>query len=266
MASGLCKQRFLPDCAHVPEIKVVLPKYLQIAADIRDQVLRGDLPPGAEVRSERQLAEDWNVARPTASRALETLRREGLLESRQGSGTYVRDVRTHRRAAHRYHRYRSQGAQYAPGESMELLGTGIVDAPEHVAEALQLTTPARVMTRRRLISRDDTGPAEISTSWWPATLAEHAPRLLEPVSLGGIGSVRYVESVTGRTASYARDRVGARLAKAEEAQLLRLGSAPVAVLAYHHTVYDSSDQILEFAESVYPPDVWSVEQEYPIEA
>ncbi|OJF10837.1 GntR family transcriptional regulator [Couchioplanes caeruleus] len=250
----------------MPEIKVVLPKYLQIAGHIRDQILRGDLQPGDEVDSERKIAEVWKVARPTATRALDTLRREGLIESQQGSGTRVRDVRTHRRASHRYHRYLAQGAQYAQDESMELLGVGIVDAPGHVAEALNLARPARVMTRHRLISREGVGPVEISTSWWPASLAEHAPRLLEPASLGGIGSVRYVESATGRKASYARDQVSARLATTQEAELLQLSDAPAAVLAYRHTVYDSADQILEFAEAVYPPGVWSLEQEYPIEA
>lgn len=250
----------------MPEIKSVLPKYLQIAAHIRDQILRGDLAPDDEIDSERKIAADWNVARPTATRALETLRREGLVESRQGSGTRVRDVHAHRRASHRYHRYRARGAQYAPGESMELLATGIVDAPDHVADALHLEVPTRAMTRRRLISREESGPAEISTSWWPPALADQAPRLLEPVSLGGIGSVRYVESVTGRVASYAQDQVAARLATAEEAELLALDGLPAAVLAYRHTVYDSNDQVLEFAESVYPPDVWSIEQEYPIEA
>ena len=250
----------------MPEIKVVLPKYLQIAAHIREQVLRGDLAPGAEVPSERQIAEAWKVARPTATRALETLRREGLLEARQGSGTYVRDVRVHRTAALRYHRYRDRGAQYGPGESVEILGADIVDAPDHVADALQLGRTESAMRRRRLISREDTGPAEISTSWWPASLADRAPRLLEVVSLGGIGSVRYVESVTGRTASYARDQVAARLASDEEARLLKLTDTPSAVLAYRHTVYDSTDQPLEFAEAVYPPGMWSIEQQYPIEA
>ncbi|MEV8508102.1 GntR family transcriptional regulator [Actinoplanes sp. NPDC051475] len=249
----------------MPEIKVALPKYLQIAGHIRDQILRGDLQPGDEVDSERKIAESWKVARPTATRALETLRREGLLESQQGSGTRVRDVRAHRRASHRYHRYRAQGAQYAPDESMEILGVGIVDAPDHVAEALSLARPAQAMSRRRLISREGTGPVEIATSWWPVALSEQAPRLLDPTSLGGIGSVRYVESTTGRTASYARDRVSARLATSQEAELLHLEAVPAAVLAYRHTVYDSADQILEYAESIYPPDVWSIEQEYPIE-
>ena len=266
VASGLYRRvSRLTDCvAAVPEIKVVLPKYLQIAGHVREQIVRGDLAPGAEVPSERQLAETWKVARPTATRALETLRREGLLESRQGAGTFVRDLRANRRATHRYHRYRDQGAQYGPGETMRILAAEIVPAPTHVAGALQMAGSEQAMRRSRLISRSDSGPSEIATSWWPASLAEQAPKLLEPVSLGGIGSVRYVESVTGRTASYARDQVAARLATDDEAVTLELTANPSAVLVYQHTVYDSSDTPLEFAESIYPPDTWSVEQEYSI--
>ena len=74
----------------MPEIQKVLPKYLQIASHIRDQIVRGDLRPGDEVPSERELAAAWTVARPTAAKALESLRVQGFVESRQGSGTYVR--------------------------------------------------------------------------------------------------------------------------------------------------------------------------------
>jgi len=74
----------------MPELQRALPKYLQIANYIRDQILRGDLRPGDEVPSERQIAADWDVARPTAARSLEALRQQGFVESRQGAGTFVR--------------------------------------------------------------------------------------------------------------------------------------------------------------------------------
>ena len=92
------------EAAAVPEIQQVLPKYLQIAGHIRDQIVRGDLLPGAEVPSERELAASWRVARPTAARALETLRVQGLVSSVQGSGTYVRDPSAAPRARERYER------------------------------------------------------------------------------------------------------------------------------------------------------------------
>jgi GntR family transcriptional regulator len=241
-----------------------LPKYLQIANHIREQILRGDLPPGHEVSSERQLADEWKVARPTATKALQVLRQQGLVETRLGTGTFVRDVQVHRQASYRYHRYRERGAQYADDESVEIVDTGVIDAPDYVAEALRLDAPAQAMMRRRVISREGYGPIEIATSWWPAHLASTAPRLLARESLGGIGSVRYVEAVTGRHASYARDRASARLASAHEARDLAL-DLPVAVLVNRHTVFDDADEPLEFAEAIYPPDKWTVGQEYPIE-
>jgi DNA-binding GntR family transcriptional regulator len=200
----------------MPQIREAPAKYLQIASFLRDQIIRGDLPPGAEVPSERQIADEWKVSRPTATRALQVLRYQGLVESRQGAGTYVRDVQMHRRAVQRYHRYRERGAQYAPDESLEITAAEITSAPDYVA-------------------------------------------------LGGIGSVRYVESVTGRQAAYARDQVSARLASAEELRDLDL-TGPAAVLIIRHVVYDTEDVPLEYAEAVYPPGQWTAEQEYTIES
>lgn len=248
----------------MPEIRTVLPKYLQIANDVRERILRGDLVPDMAL-SERQMAAEWGVARPTVTKALEVLRREGLLEARQGAGTFVRDVRTHRRAAHRYHRYRQQGAQYGADESMSILRAELVPIPEQVAAAFGLDLTENAIVRQRLVTRESVGPVEISTSWWPAAYAEQAPRLLDRASLGGIGSVRYLEAVSGRAASYARDQVAARLASEEERALLQLAGEVSAVLTYRHTVFDASDRPMEFAEAVYLPDVWTFEQEYPIE-
>ena len=250
----------------MPEIEVAAPKFLQIAQHLREQIVRGDLAPGAEVPSERALASAWGVSRPTATRALEALRQEGLVTSVVGAGTFVREVAAYRRALHRYHRFRERGAQYGPGESVEIVAAELCPAPDFVAEALRISTGDEVITRRRVISSEREGPVEIATSWWPAALAEIAPRLLIAETLGGIGSVRYVESVTGRHALYARDRVAARLATPQEATDLRLRTGAEAVLVYRHTVFDTAEDPLEFAEAVYPSGSWSLEQEYPIEA
>jgi len=249
----------------VPEIEVSAPKYLQIAQHLREQIIRGDLAPGAEVPSERQLASDWGVSRPTATRALEALRQEGMVRSVVGAGTFVQDVNAYRRALHRYHRFRERGAQYGPGESVDIVAAELAPAPDYVADALRVPTGAPAMFRQRVISSDREGPVEIATSWWPASMARVAPKLLVRETLGGIGSVRYVESVTGRSAIYARDRIAARLATRGESTWLGLGKGAQAVLVYRHTVFDSADDPLEFAEAIYPAGSWSLEQEYPIE-
>src|SRR4249919_3916115 len=54
-----------------PAASQPIPKFLQIVGDLRQAILSGELPPGAEVPSERQIAARWRVARPTAARALQ---------------------------------------------------------------------------------------------------------------------------------------------------------------------------------------------------
>lgn len=246
----------------MPEILKVLPKYLQIASHIRDQIVRGDLRPGDEVPSERELAAAWTVARPTAAKALESLRVQGLVESRQGSGTYVRARDAVPRARERYERARDLGTMYGATESVEFVATEIISGPGHVTEALQLVDGADVIRRTRLLRGDGGRPIELSTSWFPAILAEKAPRLLDPERLYG-GTGKYIAKMTGRESEYARDQVAARMATAEERQLLDLVE-PAAVLVYRLTAYDPADEPIQFDDATYPPDRWAFRQEYPL--
>jgi DNA-binding GntR family transcriptional regulator len=248
----------------VPELEQVLPKYRQIAHYYRDQILRGDLRPGDEVPSERAIATSFSVARPTATKALEILRREGLVRSVQGAGTYVADPKINRRARDRYQRSREQGRIYPPDEYAVIVSADIVpSAPEHVCAALGLTAGSAAIRRHR-ITHDTDGPRELSTSWFPGDLASVAQRLLVPERIVE-GTLSYVESVTGRTGAYARDRATARFATVGEAGELALASgAQTPVLSIEHTVLDQSDQPIEFAEAIYPPGRWTYEQHYDL--
>lgn len=58
-----------------------------------DGIVRGDLAPGAELPSERRLAEELGVSRPTVREALQRLAHAGLIDVRQGGATTVRDYR-----------------------------------------------------------------------------------------------------------------------------------------------------------------------------
>jgi GntR family hexuronate regulon transcriptional repressor len=64
--------------------------YQQVAATIERAIAQGQYQPGQRLASERDLAEDMGVSRPTVRRAVIALEMRGLLESRQGSGIYVR--------------------------------------------------------------------------------------------------------------------------------------------------------------------------------
>ncbi|MFC8962832.1 GntR family transcriptional regulator [Streptomyces sp. NPDC057094] len=245
----------------MPQIEETQPKYLQIAHHIRDQILRGDLRPGDEVPSERQLAADWGVSRPTAARSLEALSHQGLVEKRQGSGTYVRGLAVNRRARELYGRAKQTGKIYTPGEYAVITSAGWLEAPDYVAEALSLAPGSQAVHRRR-VTKNESGPITISTSWFGADVGDRAPKLCDPDRIQE-GTLMYVESVTGRQGSYAEDRMCARLATEDEAADLELEPG-AAVLIVHHVVYDMQDRPLEFAEATYPPGRWAFEQGYPI--
>jgi len=66
--------------------------YQQVAATIEREIADGRYQPGQRLASERDLAEQFGVSRPTLRRAVIALEMRGLLESRQGSGVYVRKV------------------------------------------------------------------------------------------------------------------------------------------------------------------------------
>jgi DNA-binding transcriptional regulator YhcF (GntR family) len=77
-----------------PQLQPSIPKYLQIADYFRDQIENGALPPGAEIDSERVIAETFGVSRPTATRAIAELRQWNLVASQAGLGTFVRETST----------------------------------------------------------------------------------------------------------------------------------------------------------------------------
>lgn len=66
-----------------------VPLYLQIRDDIVDQIRKSELPPGTRLPSEPEMTRAYGVGRPTVRQAIDALRREGLVATVRGSGTFV---------------------------------------------------------------------------------------------------------------------------------------------------------------------------------
>jgi GntR family transcriptional regulator/MocR family aminotransferase len=67
----------------------VRPLYQQVAEQVRQAILAGDLAGGTPLPSSRALAADLAVSRVTAIQAYDVLIAEGLVETRRGAGTRV---------------------------------------------------------------------------------------------------------------------------------------------------------------------------------
>ena len=82
--------------AATPEFKV---EKIAVAGSLTDRVCRAltqlirgkELPPGTRLPSEATMAERFGVSRTVIREAVSRLKSEGLVESRQGSGVFVRE-------------------------------------------------------------------------------------------------------------------------------------------------------------------------------
>lgn len=69
------------------------PMYRLIADTLRERVHKGELNPGDALPTESALQEEFAVSRVTVRQALKQLTRESIIESIQGSGSYVKEER-----------------------------------------------------------------------------------------------------------------------------------------------------------------------------
>jgi GntR family transcriptional regulator len=67
------------------------PIYAQLDRAIRTAIATGELPEGAQLPTVRQLAVDLAINANTVARVYAQLERDGMLETRRGVGTFVRE-------------------------------------------------------------------------------------------------------------------------------------------------------------------------------
>ncbi len=65
--------------------------YFDLSRTLRDRIESGEWPKGSQLPPERELAQEYVVARNTVRRALHDLVADGLLTRHVGRGTFVRD-------------------------------------------------------------------------------------------------------------------------------------------------------------------------------
>lgn len=64
-------------------------KYRQISSELRARIEKGEFPVGSQLPAKRELMDAYGAADATVSAALRELRQLGMIESRQGAGSFV---------------------------------------------------------------------------------------------------------------------------------------------------------------------------------
>lgn len=141
------------------------PAYVQIAVELRRRIERGDYPVGAPLPSQRTLSEEFGVTVMTLRHALEQLKREGLLVTRRGMGTYVAPVRFEYSVGPLRSFTREMAAQGRTVRT-EVLGFEHVAADAGLAASLELPEGEAVVVVDRL-RRIDGEPSVLQQSAVP---------------------------------------------------------------------------------------------------
>lgn len=232
-----------------PEIDRPLPPYLQVVNHLRDRIVTGQLAEGAAVLSERQLAEEWGISRATATKVLGVLRAEGLVTSRQGTGTVVTArAGLHHSAADRARTMQTTGRIYPPGQYAKILSAGLAPAHERAAEALGIE-PGQEAIRRQRVTCNEDGPVSASASWFSAELAETVPQLLVAERIPG-GTPQAIEDATGWAWTHTEEVIHSRIATDEDAELLGITTRPAALLVGYNRLVDAEGRVVEYGEYI----------------
>jgi GntR family transcriptional regulator len=213
-------------------------RYLSIAANLRERIASGEFPAGQLLPSESDLGASYAVSRVTVRKALDALRDEALIDSRQGFGWFVA-ADPLRQTLGRLGTLEAQLAAGGVTPERKILEFGFVAASKRVAEVLGVQTVLRVSR----VNLADGAPFARVTVWVPEDLAgELSRKAVErssfyenlPIVVGG-----------------ATQTIGAAAAEANDAELLGI---PVGspVLRCERVTHSVDGRAVLLSEFVFP--------------
>ena len=225
------------------------PRYGQLARHITTAIREGQIGVGHQLPPERDLADLSHVSRVTVRKAIGQLVRDGLVEQRQGAGSFVREAIHEKRLEH------GLSSLTSFTEYMELRGftstsvlldRGVYAPRPDEMVALGLAPEDRLSRIKRLRSADGS-PLAIETSCLPIDVLPDptvvTTSLYAVLRASEIAPVRAIQ------------RIRATNLVAEEAQLLQVPEG-AAMLLIERTAYLSSGRPIEFTRGIYRSDIY----------
>ncbi|MEV6240380.1 GntR family transcriptional regulator [Lentzea sp. NPDC051838] len=242
--------------------------YRDIANDLRQQIDSGSLPPGSRIPGENDLMGQYGVEQPTARRALDVLKNEGLIVAKRGSGTFVREFKPIRRVSpDRLQANTSWGAgrpiwstDVGTRPRTEGVTVDVELPPAAVAEVLKLDESARVVTRRRRYVVDEK-PVQLATSYYPEALVAGSP--ITEINTGEGGAYARLREL-GHEPTKFREELRTRMPREAERQALDLAQGTPVILIVR-TAFTADDQPVEVNEMVLDSAAYVLEYKFTSE-
>ena len=247
-------------------------KYDRIADDLRRRIAEGELAPGERLPAETDLMDQYRVALNTLRRAVDTLAAEGLVEKKQGVGTWVRQ----RPQATRRHNERYQWEKDRVrlpenerlGDGASEKDTGLtfddlefkatyttVEANEDLAKVFGVPVGTRMLRRDyRTKPKGHGAPLAISRgSFLVYDVVAANPDLLDETKEPWPGGTQHQLSTIGIELARIIDEVSCRPPTPEEARIFDFGTG-TSVFVLRKISIDTTDRVVEVSDAVWPGD------------
>lgn len=223
------------------------PRYVQLRRRLKEAIDVGMLPPGAPLPPERELAGITDLSRVTVRKAIRDLAREGLVERRQGSGTFVRQpVARMAQSLSRLTSFTEQMAQRGLDATSRWLERGVFAPTQAEAAALGLGAGDEVARIGRLRMAGGR-PMALERASLPLDIL--------PNPLAVKTSLYAVLAELGTRPVRAVQKISAVNIDAPEARLLGVAEG-AAGLSIERTSCLESGRVAEFTRSLYRGDAY----------
>jgi GntR family transcriptional regulator len=223
------------------------PRYVQLKRRLEEGIGSGVLPPNSSLPPERELAGITKLSRVTVRKAIHELVRDGLVEQRQGSGTFVRDaVARMEQSLTQLTSFTEDMARRGMETRSKWLERGVFAPTEKEARTLDLAEGDEVARIYRL--REAGGrPMALERASLPLDILpnplEIKTSLYEVLAARGLRPVRAVQ------------RISAINIEAREAELLGVVEG-AAGLSIERISYLESGRVAELTRSLYRGDAY----------
>lgn len=223
------------------------PRHEQISDWLREQIQEHVFAVHAQIPSESQLTERFDVSRITVRRALQTLENEGLIYRRQGLGSFVADTRV-RQGLVRLTDFVEDMTQAGLAAASTILHFDQEPASADIAKRLQVPE-GQVIFRLDRLRLADGAPVAFDRTWMSVFYAG----LLDGHDLEQRTIYSILESQYGITIERGRYRIEAVNAQADIAESLAVPPGR-ALLMIERTSFIQEDKRLYFQRRYYRSD------------
>ena len=226
------------------------PIYLQIAESIGSLLASGALPPGYVLPPERVLCEQFGISRMTLRQAMSLLDREGLIDSRRGIGTVVRNSRL-RKQQQELRSFSEEIRERGGRPESRLISLGLATPAASVREFFGLREDQKIYEIQR-VRLNDGEPLALELARIPERLCPG----LERFDLAKASLYQILEQSYGLRLQTCVEEISAEIPSSQHRKLLNLPTL-TAVLVVDRKTYTDVGRPLEFTHSVYRGDRYS---------